>query len=380
MFEQELLYAVSQGAETEAAKLLAQGAKIEAVDELGRSPLMLAVQGHSLALTELCLRYQADPNQRDQTELTPFIAAAASGYSDLLPALIAAGADLPSVNRFGGTALLPSSEKGYLRTVQICLAAGVPVNHHNRLGWSALLEAVILGDGGYLYQEIIRALVASGADVESVDLEQQHALDYAISQKQTTVEAILRGQEQLTAHQRELRQLLAAGEWSEFQTKLAAVKEELSPTEAAFLAGYAWQEQRDYRQAELAYRAGLAESAEFYFYLANLYRLENNVIAALEMYQAGALAGPKAFFLYHQTNYLRELGRHQDALAGMAILLEADPQRPDYYFHQANSYRSLGNHQAAADAMTKAIELSPTNPLFHEHQEQSLASLATEKN
>ena len=40
----------------------------------------------------------------------------------------------------------------------------VDVDHVNDLGWTALLEAVILGDGGPAHQEIVRLLVAAGAD------------------------------------------------------------------------------------------------------------------------------------------------------------------------------------------------------------------------
>ena len=45
----------------------------------------------------------------------------------------------------------------------ILLQAGLHVDHVNNLGWTALLEAVILGDGGPVYQEIVGLLVDAGA-------------------------------------------------------------------------------------------------------------------------------------------------------------------------------------------------------------------------
>lgn len=72
---------------------------------------------------------------------------------------------------------MPSSEKGYLKVVQAALRAGVPVDHVNRLGWTALLEAVILGDGGFLYQEIVLELMRAQADVTITDFSGKNALD-----------------------------------------------------------------------------------------------------------------------------------------------------------------------------------------------------------
>jgi len=37
------------------------------------------------------------------------------------------------------------------------------IDHVNNLGWTALLEAVILGDGGPIHQEIVGLLVDAGA-------------------------------------------------------------------------------------------------------------------------------------------------------------------------------------------------------------------------
>jgi ankyrin repeat protein len=39
----------------------------------------------------------------------------------------------------------------------------------NRLGWTALLEAIILSDGGQSHQQIVKALIAAGADVNLAD-------------------------------------------------------------------------------------------------------------------------------------------------------------------------------------------------------------------
>ena len=59
------------------------------------------------------------------------------------------------------------------------VTTGIDVDHVNDLGWTALLEAVILGDGGRDHQEIVRILLAAGADRGIADKEGVTALDHA---------------------------------------------------------------------------------------------------------------------------------------------------------------------------------------------------------
>jgi ankyrin repeat protein len=84
---------------------------------------------------------------------------------------LAAGANLKSTNRYGGTALIPACHYGHIETVKLLLGTAIDVNHVNRLGWTALLEAVILGDGGPAHAEIVRLLLAHKADPNLADRE-----------------------------------------------------------------------------------------------------------------------------------------------------------------------------------------------------------------
>ena len=63
--------------------------------------------------------------------------------------------------------------------VRALLETDIDVNHVNNLGWTALLEAVILGDGGEAHTEIVRMLVAAGADTSIADREGVTALEHA---------------------------------------------------------------------------------------------------------------------------------------------------------------------------------------------------------
>ena len=111
--------------------------------------------------------------------------------------LLAAGADLRSTNRYGGTALIPACHHGHVETVRELLKTAIDVNHVNRLGWTALLEVAILGDGSARYVEIADLLIAKGADVNLADRESTTPLAHA---RQRRHEALAARLEKAGAH------------------------------------------------------------------------------------------------------------------------------------------------------------------------------------
>jgi ankyrin repeat protein len=101
------------------------------------------------------------------------------GDANAVRELAVVGAPLEHRDGAGRTALIPAAHHGHPETVRLLLDAGLDVNHVNRLGWTALLEAVILGDGGPVYQEIVGLLLKGGADARVGDREGRTALDHA---------------------------------------------------------------------------------------------------------------------------------------------------------------------------------------------------------
>lgn len=145
-------------------RLLAVGANLEQRDDSGRTPLMLATRANDVAIATMLVEAGADVNARDAIRDTPFLYAGAEGRNAILRAILATGrADLSDTNRYGGTALIPAAHHGHPQTVRILLDTGIDIDHVNDLGWTALLEAVILGDGGPVYREIVALLVDAGA-------------------------------------------------------------------------------------------------------------------------------------------------------------------------------------------------------------------------
>lgn len=145
-------------------RLLAGKTDLEARDPQGRTALLLATHANDVEIARVLIEAGADVNAKDGLKDTPFLYAGAEGRDEILKLILATGkARLDDTNRYGGIALIPAAHHGHPTTVAILLEAGLDVDHVNNLGWTALLEAVILGDGGPIYQEIVGQLVDAGA-------------------------------------------------------------------------------------------------------------------------------------------------------------------------------------------------------------------------
>ncbi|MFJ3875967.1 ankyrin repeat domain-containing protein [Streptomyces sp. NPDC090077] len=177
-----LLLDAARAGDTDAVRAaLAAGAAPETRDEDLRTPLLLAVLGDHLRAAEVLVAAGADPNAPDSRADSPWLVTGVTGSVRMMRALLPAGPDLTQPNRFGGTALIPAAERGHVGYVRAVLAeTGIHVDHVNRLGWTALLEAVILGDGGFRHEEVVRLLLAAGADPRLADSKGVTAYEHAV--------------------------------------------------------------------------------------------------------------------------------------------------------------------------------------------------------
>jgi hypothetical protein len=173
-------------------RIAAEGAKLNARDKRGRTPLMVATHANQVEAFRLLLEFGADVDLQDDLRDNPFLYAGAEGLLDILKLANEAGADPTIRNRYGGVAIIPAAEKGHLETARYLLEhSKVDVNHVNNLGWTALLEAIILTDGGPVHQEIIRELIAHGADVTIPDGDGITPLQHARNRGFTEIASIL---------------------------------------------------------------------------------------------------------------------------------------------------------------------------------------------
>ena len=165
----ELIAAAERGDADAVNLLIASGADVKARDIKGRTALLAATQANRADIARVLIVVGSDVNAKDSLGDSPFLLAAASGHVEILALTLMGGADLRSVNRYGGTALIPAAHYGHVDVVRVLLATPIDVDHVNHLGWTALLEAVILGDGGPAHTEIVRLLLARGANPAIAD-------------------------------------------------------------------------------------------------------------------------------------------------------------------------------------------------------------------
>lgn len=165
-----LFAAAAAGDVAAASRHLDAGAAANERDGHGRTPLLVAGHGGHFGVAELLLRRGADPRAMDVRRYDLITIAAVRDDVPMLRLAIAGGGDPRAVTSpYDGTALIAAAHLGHVEPVRILIEAGAPLDHVNNLDWTALLEAVILGNGGPNYVEIVKLLLAAGADPNRVD-------------------------------------------------------------------------------------------------------------------------------------------------------------------------------------------------------------------
>ena len=186
-----LIAAAERGDVTEIQRLIRAGIGLEGRDTAGRTALLAATHADKVEVARLLIEAGADVNAKDNIQDSAFLYSAAEGRLEILRLTLAHGADLSATNRFGGTALIPASHHGHVAVVRELLKTKIDLDHVNRLGWTALLEAVILGDGGPVYTEIIGLLLDAGARPEIADTGGVTALAHARARGYAEMAAVL---------------------------------------------------------------------------------------------------------------------------------------------------------------------------------------------
>lgn len=175
----QLLAAAAAGDVAGVRSALAAGADLETRDDHRRTPLLLAVAADRVEVAQVLVAAGADPDALDDRHDTPWLVTGVTGSVEMGKALLPAGPDMTIRNRYGGVSVIPASERGHVEYVRWVVTTGIDVNHVNDLGWTALLEAVILGDGGARHVEIVKTLLAAGADPALADRDGVTALQHA---------------------------------------------------------------------------------------------------------------------------------------------------------------------------------------------------------
>lgn len=186
-----LLTAATSGDADTVARALRAGARLEVRDERRRTPLLLAVTGDRLAAARVLVHLGADPDALDDQHDTPWLVTGVTGSVPMADLLLTARPDLTIRNRYGGTSIIPASERGHVDYVRRVARTSIDLDHVNDLGWTALLEAVILGEGTRRWQQIVRSLLEHGADPAIADADGVSPIEHARSRGFTEIARII---------------------------------------------------------------------------------------------------------------------------------------------------------------------------------------------
>ena len=165
----DLVEAAGAGRLDDVRRLLEDGADVDARGAGGATAVTAAAANQHVDVVRALVDAGADVDLQDDDRSNPLLLCGENGNVALLREVLRGDPDLGATNRYGGVALIPASDRGHVEMVRALLETEIDVDHVNRLGWTALLEAVILGDGGEAHQEIVRMLLAAGADPEIAD-------------------------------------------------------------------------------------------------------------------------------------------------------------------------------------------------------------------
>ena len=165
-----LFAAASRGDVAGLERLVREGARIDARDDRGRTPLIVAAHASQRDAMRALVAAGADSNafDRDRYDIVT-IAAVANDVPTLETALAIGGRATNVTSPYDGTALIAAAHLGHDAIVRMLIRGGAPLDHVNNLGWTAVIESIVLGDGGTRHIATLRALIDAGANVNLAD-------------------------------------------------------------------------------------------------------------------------------------------------------------------------------------------------------------------
>ena len=166
-----------------AALLLRAGARIDAANDFGVTPLLLASGNGRPAMIALLLEAGADPNLAAASGEVPLMTAARTGSLEVVDALLDRGAE---VNYTGPghaqSALMWAASERHSHVAARLVERGADIRARSTGGYTPLLFAARVGD-----LESAKMLVAAGADANDKTPDQTSALVVAVVRGHTAL-------------------------------------------------------------------------------------------------------------------------------------------------------------------------------------------------
>jgi len=162
--------AAAKGDVAEIENLAKSGARIDARDGRGRTPLHVATFMRKPEAARVLMQLGADANALEAQKYDIVTIAAVADDVPMLKVALEGGCKPGNITSpYYGTALIAAAHLGHDEVVRTLIAAKAPLDHVNNLGWTAVIESIVLGDGGKRHVATLKALVDAGADINLAD-------------------------------------------------------------------------------------------------------------------------------------------------------------------------------------------------------------------
>ena len=150
--------------------------------------LMKAVQHDDRAAVGKLIAEGADVNQLDPNGDAPLVMAAYLGHTDIVRALLDAGADLAAVDpSMKATALHAAAYAGRTEAARLLIERGIDIDRQGpRNGYTALHDAIWQDN-----VDTAEVIIAGGADLTLKNHEGQTPLDFARAKRRKEIVALI---------------------------------------------------------------------------------------------------------------------------------------------------------------------------------------------
>ena len=162
--EQSFIELCADGSYQEIKKVLDSGVDVKsfinAFNEFGSTPLMMAARWNTPDIVKLLIDYGADVKFAAYDGNTALTWASSDSTAEAIEYLIEAGADANATRYDGLTPLMGAASKNTPEAVKILINAGAIVKARNSIGMTAVLYAAMNNPN----PEVVNILIEAGAD------------------------------------------------------------------------------------------------------------------------------------------------------------------------------------------------------------------------
>lgn len=161
--------AVVKGDKKKVATLLEQGAKVDARDAHGRTPLFVAAENGDVDAVKELLDHGANPTKGALLKHgnTPLHVAAENGFDKVIELLLSKSTNADLRNSSGQTPLMLAAWARHPQTVTLLIKHGANPSAYDRYGWTALHTPWDAKPADANYTSVMEILVANKARVNA---------------------------------------------------------------------------------------------------------------------------------------------------------------------------------------------------------------------